>query len=91
VPMPLTWKVAAEQVMMMMMMMKESERERAGESVLVAVAVAAAVAPSKDWNSHASLGAVVGPPMNHHTNSNYCQHESWRLFRWRSIWFLRQP
>ena len=69
----------------MMMMMMESEREHAGESVL------AAVARSKGWNSHASLGAVVDPPMNHHTNSSYHQYESWRLFRLRSIGFFRQP
>jgi hypothetical protein len=75
--MPLKWKVA-EQVMMMMMM-EESEREHVDESVLVADA------RSKGWNSHASLGAVVDPPMNHHKNSSYCRHESWRLFRLRSI------
>jgi hypothetical protein len=31
-----------------------------------------AAAHSEDWNSHASLGAVVDPPMNHHMNSNFC-------------------
>lgn len=71
--------------MMMMLMMLESERERAGESVLVA-----ADARSKAWNSHASLGAVVDPPVNHRKNSSYYRHESRRLFRLRSIGFFRQ-
>jgi hypothetical protein len=77
--MPLKLKVA-EQVMTMMM---ESERVHEGESVLVAVG------RSKIWNCHASLGALVDPPMNHHKNSSH--YESWRQFRLRSIQFFRQP